>query len=295
MPLLDQQLRQSEPGSVRQLHAAIARMPDSAAAKVLNEQLMTAPGDYFAILVNRLASNDRLDSRTLLNIALDVQADRKRRFRAACALAAVEDSSEVWEQLAGFTAAELVNSIPSELTIWRDALSLVSDRLVSDLRRQASDNTASEKSRYQAADLLAHYLAEDDEELFRLLLVVDAFQFEPVLERLRKHVTKVNENARDLLKAPVDAESVEDHQKQSAGRANVVVAMLRLGHPEHLWTLLGAGSEPDVKSYVLQRLSLLDADPRLIAQRLQGETARSECDRTLPFCNTAAAHFEAAA
>lgn len=274
MPLLDQELLESEPGSVRQLHAAIARMPDAAAARVLNEQLMTAPGDYFAIILNRLVSTDQLDAETLLNIALDHQADRKRRFRAACAIAAIEDNLEVWGQLSGFTTAELVNSIPSELTIWRDALSPVSAQLVSDLRRHASDGTASEKSRYQAADLLAHYLAEDDEELFRILLTVEAFQFEPVLERLRKHVTKINEKAKDLLRTPVSAESVEDHQEQSAGRANVVVAMLRLGYPEHLWTVLGAGNEPDVKSYLLQRMSLLDADPRLLAQRLQTETDR---------------------
>lgn len=65
----------------------------------------------------------------------------------------------------------------------------------------------------------------------------------------------------------------EEKDTLARRRANAAVALVRLGQPETVWSLLKRQStdDPRLRSYIIHRLSPLGADPRVVARRLEIE------------------------
>jgi formylglycine-generating enzyme required for sulfatase activity/tetratricopeptide (TPR) repeat protein len=63
----------------------------------------------------------------------------------------------------------------------------------------------------------------------------------------------------------------EEKEKLANRQANAAVALLRMNQPEKVWLLLRHRPDPRVRSYLIHRLSLLEAEPRAILHRLEEE------------------------
>jgi formylglycine-generating enzyme required for sulfatase activity/tetratricopeptide (TPR) repeat protein len=75
-----------------------------------------------------------------------------------------------------------------------------------------------------------------------------------------------------------------DKEELAKRQANAAVALLRLGQAGPVWPLLQHQPEPRLRSYLVQRLALLGADPRTLLQRaLTGQPEVSE-KRALLLC-----------
>ena len=75
-------------------------------------------------------------------------------------------------------------------------------------------------------------------------------------------------------KLPADLPSSDEEREKLAKRqANAAVALLRLGQPEKVWSLLKRTppDDPRVRSYLIHRLSPLGADAGAIIKRLDEE------------------------
>jgi formylglycine-generating enzyme required for sulfatase activity len=72
----------------------------------------------------------------------------------------------------------------------------------------------------------------------------------------------------------------EEKERLAKRLANAAVALLRLGRPERVWSLLRHTPDPRVRSYLVHRLRPLGADPRALWQRF-GEEADAPARRAL--------------
>ena len=98
---------------------------------------------------------------------------------------------------------------------------------------------------------------------------------------------------------PVVSESVKDRLAERQARA--AVALVRLGQAEAVWPLLRHSPDPRLRSFLINWLSPLGADPRTLAAELdrlgssprpaeRGEGGRrpgeGECGDTASFCES---------
>jgi eukaryotic-like serine/threonine-protein kinase len=63
----------------------------------------------------------------------------------------------------------------------------------------------------------------------------------------------------------------EEKERLAKRQANAGVALLRLGQAEPVWPLFRHRPDPRARSYLLERLGLLGADPQALLRRLDGE------------------------
>jgi hypothetical protein len=66
--------------------------------------------------------------------------------------------------------------------------------------------------------------------------------------------------------SPTVQEDVKDSLAERQSRA--AVALVRMGHAEEVWSLLRHSSDPRLRSFIVNWLSLLGADPKVIAAQL---------------------------
>ena len=64
----------------------------------------------------------------------------------------------------------------------------------------------------------------------------------------------------------------KDRVELARRRANAAIGLMRLGKTEQVWELLRQQTEPDVRTYLIDRLGPLGADPRSLISRLETES-----------------------
>jgi formylglycine-generating enzyme required for sulfatase activity len=185
-PRLAELLEQEQASPKERLHARLALLPvDAGQVEPLREALLRPDARPAEVLVVRdalLPHQGRLTTGLWEQLAAG-EANRDRRFRAACALAAYEPDSPRWTELAPAVVEQLVAQDAVFLGGWLEALRPVRARLLEPLARvfRAPDQAA-ERSR--ATDILAEYAADQPDLLAELLKDADDQQYAKLWPKL---------------------------------------------------------------------------------------------------------------
>ena len=272
-PLLRQEDGKAEADSKQKLHTALALLPvDETKVNYLRDQLLVVTPTQFPFVRDALLSRKASVVESLWNVALDSKRGTPQRFQAACALATYASGDERWSRINSLVAGHLVTLQTSDLVAWRDALRSSKSQLIGPLSAIYRNASQDRQQRSFATETLADYLADQPEVLVDLLADAEQFQFPVILAKLAAHQTQAISVAETELAKRVGNKASEDEKERFAKRqANSAVALLRLGKPDNVWTLLKFDPDPRARSYVIHWTSPLGGDPQAIIKRLEGE------------------------
>jgi formylglycine-generating enzyme required for sulfatase activity len=178
-------------------------------------------------------------------------------------------------QVAVAIVNELVALPAADLTTWKDALRPVRVKLLAPLSVVYRSINRSEQERSLARDLLADYAADQPQVLADLVMDADEKQFAVMYPKFKDCGEQgLSALAGEIEKnLPADLPSSDDSREKLAKRqANAAVALLRMNQPEKVWPLLKHSPDPRVRSNLIQRLSPLGADGKIIVKQLHRET-----------------------
>ncbi|MDA0283859.1 MAG: SUMF1/EgtB/PvdO family nonheme iron enzyme, partial [Planctomycetota bacterium] len=272
---LKKAFEESPADSNAKLHAALAMLPDDKSVlPFLADRLLTVTPMQFEH-VRDLLKDDKDALVASYWETTKTGENPAMRFQAACALASYDPKNEHWEveDFQTFIAGHLVGVRPSELLPWTKALSPVKDHLTSALSTIYRNPKAGEQVRSFATDTLTDYLADDANELFRLLADANEKQFGTVFKRLALHREQAVAlgNAEVAKTIPADA-SERDKEAVAMRQANAAVMLLKMDAAENVWPLLQHSPDPRVRSYIIHWLSPRGGDAKTIIARYGQET-----------------------
>jgi hypothetical protein len=183
---------------------------------------------------------------------------------AASALASYAPDDGKWEAEGGKVAQSLVSVNSVHLGPWLDALRPVRSKLTAPLAKSFREQGHSESDRTQLTNILADYARDNADLLADLLLDSEVKPFGVLFGTLKA----CQERAVPLLEAelarkPAPVADAQDNVAQRQARA--AVALVRLGQGEKVWALLRHSPDPSVRSFIVNWLNPLGADPHIIA------------------------------
>src|SRR5262249_8315580 len=133
--------------------------------------------------------------------------------------------------------------------------------------RRTSDQAA---VRRVAATILADYGADQPAALAEALVGADASAFFILYSKLAAHGgDAVRLLEAELAKPARPKDKDEDQDRLAQRQANAAVALVKLGKADRVWPLLRHHPDPSVRSYLIDRLSLLGADPQVLLRRFE--------------------------
>jgi eukaryotic-like serine/threonine-protein kinase len=272
-PLLRREDGEAKPGSHQKLHLDLALLPvdESKIAQSRDDLLRVSP-DRFAVVRDALLPHRDGVAEPLWNVALDTNRETSPRFQAACALATYAPDDPRWGQINKIVADHLMTLEASALVAWREALRPAKAQLIEPLALIYRDAKRKEQARSFATETLADYSASQPEELFDLLADSADFQFPVIFQSLALRKDDAVRIAQAEIRKQSPERATDDEKDLLAKRqANAGVLLFRLGATESLWPLLKFAPDPRVRSYVINWLSPLGADPQPILERLDSE------------------------
>ena len=203
----------------------------------------------------------------------DPKSDPEQRFRAACALANT-DSAQVenrWDTVAPFITDRFLTAViknPGDYATLIETLRPVRKQLLTPLASIFRDTGRSESERTFATTILADYASDDPSLLAELLMDADPKAYAslfPVAERQAAKALPVFQA--EIAKKPDDrrertglgtASRIELAERQ----ARAAIALVRLGKAEEVWPLLRHSADPRLRSFIVNWLNPLGADPQ---------------------------------
>lgn len=175
-PLLARRWVEAVDGSPEKRHLAMALLnSDPTQLDYLYGELLAASADQFPILRDFLAGHQpQLHDRLWDTLRGKDSDPRRRRLRAAAALAAFEPRDPRWNEVAAAVADQLVAVNLADIGIWQQAFRPVGDRLATPLSRIMVDAGQTELARSLATSLVVDYASGDPETLTKALVEADA-------------------------------------------------------------------------------------------------------------------------
>jgi formylglycine-generating enzyme required for sulfatase activity len=241
---------------------------DSSQSEPLMQHLLDGPPDEVQMVRHFLLPHHHLVAEQAWDVLDDSQYPPARRLRAACALAGWNAQDARWTDHAEQVVGWLLSESPLRLAIWTTLLRPVDTHLLESLER-AYRNDSDAVAHCGAAVVLSDFLSRDPNHL--LALIKDAR-----LDQLR-FITDNLPPLGDVFCDQLTRELAEldrpedDHPASYSARANVAIALLKLGRGDAVWPLLDASKDPTVRSYLIQRMAMADVDPSLLLDRLNDE------------------------
>ena len=266
-------LGESERSSRDHLHASFALLPvDASQAEYLYDRLLNADPIELPVIWKLLQDNHHAPVDRLWKVLNDPNLDVHQRFRAACALANVKAETQQWDAVAGLVADRLLESVlknPSHYPPLIKTLRPVRDRLVAPLSRTFRDQGKLESERSLATSILSEYAADRPDVLSDLLMDAAPPQFAvlfPHTQAVAFQALTVLES--ELVRKPTPQATEDDKDKLAQRQARAAVALVRLGRTEKVWPLLRHSADPRVRSFIVNWLNPLGADPRTLLAEL---------------------------
>ncbi len=253
------------------LHARLALLPvDASQVPFLEEHLLGASPPDILVLREALQPHRSTLIPQLWAVLESAKPADARILPAACALALYDPDGPRWTDRGGKVADALVKLNPVFLGPWLDALRRVRGRLTPPLDAIFRDPTRVPEEHGLATDILARYAADDPERLAGLMMVSDpkAFgRFFSVVEPEAARATPVFQAELAGSRAATENTAVteEDKDHRAERQARAAVALFRLGHTDQLWPLLRHSADPRLRSFIVNWLAPLGADPKTIA------------------------------
>jgi hypothetical protein len=147
-------------------------------------------------------------------------------------------------------------------------------RLLGPLATIFRDTGRSESERSFATTILADYASDDSNLLASLLMDADPKAYGtlfPVAERRSRETIPVFQAEIQRKATPEvsekDSEGIKDRLAERQARA--AVTLVRMGRADQVWPLLKHSADPRLRSFVVNWLNPLGADPRLIVTGLE--------------------------
>jgi formylglycine-generating enzyme required for sulfatase activity/cellulose biosynthesis protein BcsQ len=256
-----------DPGTKLHASLALARVDPTQSAYV-EERLLDAGPTELPVLRTALEPFRQRVVPKFWAVLDSARTDDARVLPVAGALASYDPRNPLWADVGDKVAGALVTANSIYLKDWLDDLREARARLNPHLARIFRDPTRSAAVHSQAASILADYASDDPSLLADLIMDADTEAFARlflVAARLAHAMTPIFQA--ELRKtAPAGGEEAMDALAQRQARG--AVALLRLGHADLLWPLLKYGPDPRLRSFLVNWLSPLGADPRPLVAEL---------------------------
>ena len=203
-----------------------------------------------------------------------------------------------WEAVGGKVAQALVSVNPVFLGPWLDALRPVRGKLTAPLATIFRDKNRPETERTLATNILTDYASDDPNLIADLLMDADPkayAAFFPIAQRQEAKTLPLFQ-AEIAKKATIpdsdkDSEMVKDRLAERQARA--AVALVRMGKAEEVWPLLRHSADPRLRSFIVNWLNPLGADPEAHRRRTRPDRSQRQADarpraadRWTPSCST---------
>ena len=172
-----------------------------------------------------------------------------------------------WKAVGGKVAQALVSVNSVFLGTWLEALRPVRGKLTIPLATIFRDKERTESERTQATNILADYASDDRRLIADLIMDADSKAYATLFPIAERHAADIL----PLFRAEIDkkatsgeierdSELVKD--KLAERQARAAIALVRMGKAEEVWHLLRHSADPRLRSFIVNWLSPLGADPR---------------------------------
>jgi formylglycine-generating enzyme required for sulfatase activity len=275
-PRLEEVLADPAASRDRQLRALLALLPedrryvDRRHVDRLRERLLEADPGEFPIIRDALAPYRADLVAGFWEMLQSGPGDPDRRFRAAAALASYDPASPRWDRPKRWVAGQLVAQPTLVLPRWVEAFGPVKHRLIPGLLATLREGSGPPAAPAVAAEVIGAYAAGEPMALAEALAYAPPKSFAVLFARLRPHAAEAVAALTALLdRLPPDTGPAAN---ATAGqRANLAIALLRLGAGGRLWPLLKASDNPRARSFAIDRFAALGCPPDLLLDRLGTE------------------------
>jgi eukaryotic-like serine/threonine-protein kinase len=271
-PLLVRLVRDSKENSKERLHARLALLPvDAGQVKYLYPRLLKASPTEVPVIREALKDHrEGLVERLWRILEQPTKDEEGQQLQAASALTIYDPDNPRWRTIGGRVAEGLVSVNSVFLGDWMRALRPVRNRLTPPLGIIFRDRRRSESERSLAADVLADYAGDKPNILADLLMDADLKAFAVLYPKVRIQGQEALAPLESELAKKSTPEATDDEKDRLARRqAKAAVALIRLGRPEKVWPLLRHSPDPSVRSYIVNWLKPLGADPKALMAELE--------------------------
>ena len=274
-PKLHRIIENSGVDSKERLHASLALLPvDQEQVKFLYRRLLEAAPTELPVLRNALRPFREPLIGRLWNV-LEQSDDKSQYLQAGSALALYDPANSRWQTVGGKVARAMVTVNAVHLGTWLDALHPARGELTAPLATIFRDKKHSETERSLAMNILADYASDQPTLLADLLMDSEENPFAALFDKLKTHQDLAVRPLEDELAKPspaateVNDQDVERKKDVLAERqARAAVALIRLGKAEEVWPLMRHSADPRLRSFLVNWLRPLGADPRTLAAEL---------------------------
>src|SRR5271157_4777174 len=268
-PLLRRIMESSGEASKERLHASLALLPvDQEQVEFLYSRLLVAGPAELLGLRNALGAFGEPLIGRLWNV-LEQSDDKSQYLQAASALAMYDPANSQWQTVGGKVARAMVTVNAVQLGFWLDALRPARDKLTAPLDTIFRDRERPQTERSLVFNILQDYASDPPNVLANLLMDSEGDHFARLFKKLKAHQEAVVPLLeQEMVKSLPEATEVEnDVLTQRQVRA--AVAMIRLGRTEPVWPLLRHSPNPSLRSYLVNWLKPLGADPKALLARME--------------------------
>jgi formylglycine-generating enzyme required for sulfatase activity len=270
-PRLGAALRALPDTSSERLRASLGLLPvDPSQADYLVGRLLDAPAPELKAIRDSMVQYrpDELPARLWPMLAKGAKGEPSIRFRAACALANADRDAR-WDGLADEVVEQLLKENdrdPAARVAWSEALSPLMPRLVPALARKYGEDDVAETDRALVAGLLREH-ARRAEDLVELIQSAEVDDFSAFLNRLRSDERGTALPALRNAAAPPSPGTPET-EREARRRARAAIALARLGEVGSVWPALTLQADSTRRSFLVDLLGPLGADPTALVEQL---------------------------
>ena len=262
------------------LRASLARLAlwpgDRRQAGYLYDRLLGSSPAELPVIWGILRKHDPAIEQRLWPLLDDAKADKEPRFRAACALANADSAQTKnrWDSVASFITDQFLTAAiknPGDYATLIETLRPVRKALLTPLARVFRDAGRFESERTFATTILIDYASDDPRLLADLLMDAGPKAYAslfPVAQQQAAGVLPVLQAEIAKSLASVNEEGSEEAKDRLAQRqARAAIALVRLGDADLVWPLLRHSADPRLRSFIVNWLNPLGADPKAIGGR----------------------------
>jgi formylglycine-generating enzyme required for sulfatase activity len=256
------------------LHASLALLPvDPSQVDYLFNRLLSARENELPVLRDALKTHQSTLTPKLWTVLETAKPGDAGLLPAASALASYSPDDVRWESAGGKVAQALVSVNSLLLRPWIEALRPVRGKLTAPLATVFRDRNRSEFDRAQATDILTDYASDDLDLITNLLMDADPTAYANFFLIAQRQEAKTLQflRAKIAKKATIpdsdkDSEMVKDRLAERQARA--AITLLRMGKAGEIIPLLRHSADPRLKSFIVNWLNPLGADPKILAAEL---------------------------
>ncbi len=264
-------LRSSPEASRDHLHASQALLPvDERQVGYLFDRLLTAAPTDLPVIREYLEPHRASLVPRLWSILESVRPGDPKLLPAASSLALYDPQSARWSEVNAKTAEAMVQVNAIYLRPWLDVLQPIRDKLKAPIAALFRDKSRPETERVLATNILTDFVSDDAGLVADLLLDAEPkayAAFFPIAQaQAEKTLPLFEDELRNDAKIPrteQNVENVKDHRAERQARA--AITLVRMGRAEQIWPLLQHRADPRLRSFIVNWLSPLGADPHLVA------------------------------